>query len=557
MGLITSWDGCRKFTSSVKENHMFDLRSKLFGAILAAAAAGSLVGCECCGPKKPAPAPLPAPVVEAPKVGCKKVVFAYPSGDPRTSIALLEKCMPPELVAGVSFDFTLTVINQSETMCLENVVVTDKFPANLKFDSATPAPDSATDTLRWTFPKMNPKEVKVIKARATAVDAGNILQCVAMTCTPTACVEVVATKPAIKLVKSAPAEAMLCEEIPVRLTVSNTGSGLARDVVVVDNLPSGLTTADGKSSVSVPVGVLGPNQSKDIVFMAKASKTGKYDNSASASAAGGLKVDSNGTSTVVKQPVLEITKKALQEKVLVGRGTGGFTHEITVTNKGDAVALGTVVVDTPPAGVAVTKADGAMNVGGKLQFAAGDLKPNESKKFSVSFSTPVAGTYVNNVTASAKCAAPVSANAQTVVSGIPAVLLEMADDPDPVRVGDIVTYTIVVTNQGSADDTTIAVSAELTDEMTFVSCGPKNLPGNQPPGTTEKFNQVPSTNGKLDGKTVKFDAVKVLGAKQYVAWEVKVKAAKAKDVRFWTTLTTDQTKAGGEIKKNESTNFYE
>jgi hypothetical protein len=88
-------------------------------------------------------------------------------------------------------------------------------------------------------------------------------------------------------------------------------------------------------------------------------------------------------------------------------------------------------------------------------------------------------------------------------------------------VGDIVTYTIVVTNQGSADDTNVTVSADLTDEMTFVSCGPKNLPNNQPPGTTERFNQVPSTNGKLDGKSVKFDAVKVLGAKQYVAWEVR------------------------------------
>ncbi|MGA2498864.1 MAG: hypothetical protein ABSH20_14065, partial [Tepidisphaeraceae bacterium] len=325
---------------------MFDFRSRLFGVILAAAAAGSLVGCECCGPKKPAPAPMPAPVVEAPKPGCKKVVFAYPSGDPRTSIALLEKCMPPELVAGVPCEFTLTVINQSETMCLENVVVTDKFPANLKFDSATPAPDAASDTLRWTFPKMNPREVKVIKARATATDAGNILQCVAMTCTPTACVEVVATKPALKLVKSAPAEALLCDQIPVKLTVTNTGSGLARDVVVVDNLPAGLTTVDGQSAVTVPVGMLGPNQSKDIMIVAKASKTGKFDNSATASAAGGLKADSNSTSTVVKQPVLEIAKKALQEKVMVGRGTGNFTHEITVTNKGDAVAMGTVVVDT-------------------------------------------------------------------------------------------------------------------------------------------------------------------------------------------------------------------
>ncbi|MFI5380344.1 MAG: hypothetical protein ACHRHE_13675 [Tepidisphaerales bacterium] len=536
---------------------MMRFKRQLAGVFLSFAAVATLVGCECCGPKKPAPAPAPAPRVEMPRPDCKKVVFAYPSGDPRTSIALLEKCMPPEVVAGVSFDFTLTVINQSDSMCLENVVITDKFPTNLKFDSATPAPDAQTDTLRWSIPKMNPREVRVIKAKATATDAGNILQCVAMVCTPTACVEIVATKPSLKLVKQAPAEAMLCDVIPIRLTVTNTGSGVAKDVTIVDNLPAGLTTADGQTAVTQPVGMLLPGQPREVTIMAKASKTGKFDNSATASAAGGLKVESNSTSTVVKQPVLEITKKSLQEKVMVARGAGAFTHEITVTNKGDGIAMGTVVVDTPPAGVAVTKADGAMNVGGRLQFSAGDLRPGESKKFSVSFAAPTAGTYVNNVTASAKCATPVSDKAQTIVAGIPAVLLEMTDDPDPVRVGDIVTYTIVVTNQGSADDTNIAISCELTDEMQFVSCGPKNLPNNQPPGTTDKFTQVPSTQGKADGKSVKFDAVGRLGAKQYVAWEVKVKALKAKDVRFWTTLTTDQTKAGGEIKKNESTTFYE
>ncbi len=518
---------------------MMNLKSKLFGAILSIAAMGSIVGCECCPKPAPAPAPAPPPPPQtpAPKVDCKKVVFAYPSGDPRTSIALLEKCMPPEVVAGVPFDFTLTLINQSETMCLENVVVTDKFPANLKFDSATPAPDATGETIRWTFPRVDPKQTKVIKVKASATDAGNILQCIALTCTPTACLDIVATKPALKLVKSAPAEASICDEIPIKLTVSNTGSGIAKDVVVVDNLPAGLTTIDGKNSVSVPVGVLGPNQSKDIVIVTKASKTGKFDNAAVANASGGLKADSNSTSTVVKQPVLEITKKALQEKLKVGSAPGKFTHEIVVTNKGDGVAVGTVVVDTPPAGAQVVAADGGTNVGGKIQWNAGDLKPGESKKMAISF-VAGPGTYTNNVTASAKCASPVSASAKTEISGIPAVLLEVVDNPDPVKVGDNTTYTITVTNQGYADDTNIVIEATLSDEMQYVS-------------------SAGSTAGKLEGKVVKFAPVARLSSKQKVEWTVVVKAVKAKDVRFKVVRTTDATKEGGPVEETESTNFYE
>lgn len=518
-----------------------------------------LVGCSESFEKEPVkePAPPPQKVVVQPKADCNKAVYAFPTGDPRTSIGLLEKCMPWEIVVGVPFDFTLTVINTSDTLCLDDVVVTDKMPANMKLDSATPAATAQGDIVKWSLGRLNPKETKTINCKGLVSSAGAVQQCAEMTCTPRACIQVVAVQPALKLVKSAPAEAMICDEIPMTLVVTNTGSGIAKDVVVNDSLPSGLTTTDGKSSVSVPVGTLNPNQSKEIKILTKASKTGTYANSGTASAAGGLKTDSNSTSTVVKQPVLTITKKALQDKVLIAKGAGSFTHEITVKNTGDGIAAGTVVTDTPPAGVTVTKADGGTVAAGKIQFSAGDLKPGDSKTFQVTFSTATAGTYTDSATVAAKCATPVSAEARTVVAGIPAVLLEMADDPDPVKVGDIVTYTIVVTNQGSADDTNIIISADLTDEMTFVSCGPKNLPGNQPPGTTEKFTQIQSSNGKLDGKTVKFDAVPKLGAKQYVAWEIKVKASKAKDVRFWTTLTTDQTKAGGEIKKNESTNFYE
>ena len=76
---------------------MFDLRSKLFGAILAVAAAGSLVGCECCGPKKPAPAP------EFHGKSAKTVVV-----DTRTVQGRLGGRMPRLVAAGVQAIGVLT-----------------------------------------------------------------------------------------------------------------------------------------------------------------------------------------------------------------------------------------------------------------------------------------------------------------------------------------------------------------------------------------------------------------------------------------------------------------
>ena len=61
----------------------------------------------------------------------------------------------------------------------------------------------------------------------------------------------------LSLTKSMPANALLCESIPVSFTVTNTGKSPARDVKIIDDLPNGLT-ADGRNSVSFDVGPLAP-----------------------------------------------------------------------------------------------------------------------------------------------------------------------------------------------------------------------------------------------------------------------------------------------------------
>src|SRR5262245_65338345 len=48
--------------------------------------------------------------------------------------------------------------------------------------------------------------------------------------------------------KTAPREVMLCDVIPVTITVTNNGTDEARGIRVTDALPSGLTTSDGKTT---------------------------------------------------------------------------------------------------------------------------------------------------------------------------------------------------------------------------------------------------------------------------------------------------------------------
>ncbi len=122
------------------------------------------------------------------------------------------------------------------------------------------------------------------------------------------------------------------------------------------------------------------------------------------------------------------------------------------------------------------------------------------------------------------------------IKGVPAVLLEVVDDPDPIEVGGNVTYTIVVTNQGSAEGTNIAITCTIPPEEDYISSdGP--------------------TKATVEGKTVEFAPLARLDPKAKVTWKIVVKGTKTADVRFKTGMKTGQT---GEVpvEETESTHIY-
>jgi uncharacterized repeat protein (TIGR01451 family) len=296
-------------------------------------------------------------------------------------------------------------------------------------------------------------------------------------------------------------------------------------------LPEGLTTADGKQSVVSDVGDLAAGQSKEVRITAKAGKTGKFENKVVAKADGGLTAETSCT-TVVTKPVLEV-KKTGPEMRFIGRPA---VYEITVSNTGDAPARDTVLTDTVPTGTEFTQAsDGGKFAAGVVTWNLGTLEPGASKKVSVTLKPTAAGTVKNVATAKAFCA-EARAEASMPIQGVPAILLECVDDPDPIEVGGQLTYTIIVTNQGSADDKNIVIECTLPAEEEYVSSdGP--------------------TKAAVTEKTVKFAPVAMLAPKAKLTYRVVVKGVKEGDVRFTVQLTSDTLKAPP-VQETESTHIY-
>jgi uncharacterized repeat protein (TIGR01451 family) len=88
---------------------------------------------------------------------------------------------------------------------------------------------------------------------------------------------------------------------------------------------------------------------------------------------------------------------------------------------------------------------------------------------------------------------------------IAAILLEKADDPDPVAIGCTTTYTVKVTNQGSADDSNVAVIVTIANELEPVS----------------------TSDATIAGQTVTLPVVPRLAAKQAVTYKIVAKGVKA------------------------------
>ena len=165
-----------------------------------------------------------------------------------------------------------------------------------------------------------------------------------------------------------------------------------------------------------------------------------------------------------------------------------------------------------------------------------DLAPGETRDVTMKLLLEEPGTLFTMATAKAFCSETASDSCRTELEGIPAVLLEVIDISDPIELGEMETYIITVTNQGTAEDTNIVISALLEDTMEYVSSsGP--------------------TKATVDGNKIVFEPLATLATEGQASWKVNVKAIGVGDVRFRATMDTDQ--LGRVVLETEATNFYQ
>ena len=473
-------------------------------------------------------------LVSVNETGSTVVSKTYPWAE--CGIVQMDKVMPKEIKLNEQFNYTITITNLTDSM-LSDVVVIEEYADNFRLISTSPMAQESSNKLTWTIDSLGPKMVREITISGLADYAAPLKHSTTVqTPVSPAVSNVQVIQPSIKIVKSVPSEAMLCDIIPVKYILSNDGTGTIMNTKIFDTLPQGLKTTDGKSEISINAGTIFENQTREYTVELRASRVGSFSSRATATSVEmGLRAESADSTILVSQPVLTISK-AGPDRLYIGRPV---TYEIIVSNKSQVTAKDVVVEDTVPEGVITVKATEGAQVSEsntKLTWKLDSLAPNSSQTFRISYTPTQPGLITNSASASAYCAQPVSSSVRTVVTGIPAVNLEVADLEDPVRIGDRVTYVVTVTNQGSAPLTNILIACVLEPNVKYISSSG-------------------ATSGSMEGDRLRFLPLGSLAPKEKGVWRITVAAATPGDVRFKVIMNSDE--LSRPVEQTEATYLYD
>ncbi len=443
-------------------------------------------------PAPPEPVPSPAPVVH----------------DSHCCKARLLKQMPAEVAFGQEFMYQLQVIACEN---VAEVVVRDLVPEGAVYVRSEPAAQLSGNQMVWNFGEMDSGQTREIRIWLRPEREGRIGSCATVHALSRVCAFTVVARATLALTKTGPAAAILGEDITYNIVVSNSGSTAARGVVVTDNLPDGLAHSSGQTALSLNVGDLGPNQSRAFPIVVKGVKRGRYCNTATATASNAQRVSAEACTTIT-QPGLQVTKVGPQEQ-FIGK-TADYT--ITVINIGDTRLDNVIVTDSAPQATRILAASGATVTGTQASWQIPELGPGERRSFNLTLTTATAGTHANSVVAAA---AGLTANAQaaTLWRGLGAMLVEVVDDPDPILIGSTTTYTVRITNQGSADLVNVNTVGQFPREVTPVA----------------------AQNGTITGSTVRFQTIPRIGVGQNATFTVTGKGAIVGDARIKFSFTED------------------
>jgi len=298
--------------------------------------------------------------------------------------------------------------------------------------------------------------------------------------------------PSIKISKEAPTTMVLGDTVTQRIVVKNTGKVTIRDINISEVLDKSLeydTRVIGRGTVDArpvgkgnfnngqgawTIGRLAPGETQTLEYRVKGKKLGTTKSIINVQFPG-----SQPTMTEhevdVRSAVLEMKAEGpAEERGIVGQPVA---YRIVVTNRGNADLFNVSVRCLFPPEMRVTRAtQNGQPYRDAVQWTFRELKPGQSQEVTVALSTSTPGTRTIRFSAFADKGTEQKSELKTEFGGLSNLDWDI-NAPGTVAAGKKMTYTVTVTNKGTATAKRIQLRLDLPANVDFVDTAPPAAKG--------------------------------------------------------------------------------
>ena len=463
-------------------------------------------------------------------VGIGKVGPRELDGPQSTTLAVT-KIAPIEVQVGAAEKYRISIRN-SATTTAKNVRVIDEVPEHARFVKSNPSPSvSQGGVLEWEIAEIRPGGQFDIEMELVALEEGEIGSVARVVSTHQAGMRTKATRPQLALNVSSPKRVLKGQNVTFSVKVANSGTGVARNVVLEEIVPEQLEHPDGRE-LELAIDKLNPGEVRQFDLTLKAAQAGQVINRLVARGAGDLSVRQDVELEVIA-PALEVAVNGPKYRYLDTKAVFG----ITVSNPGTAQAEDVMLTVKLPAGLEFVEANNAGYYNAEKHVVAWSLVSlPEGRAGDVKLVTKPtkAGEFAIKVDARSGRDLTAEMEHPLKVDGLASLTFSVTDLEDPIEVGSETTYEIRVSNPGSKAASNIRIVGIAPAGMRIIE------------GKGSSPNQI-------QGDHIVFGPIASLNPKAEATFQVRVAADAEGDLRMRVEISSDEVQP---VVKEEPTKVY-